>query len=370
MYVGRMAAVATALVLALDLTHLAAQADQRAQQVGRPSATDDLLTAKRRVVVSNEVAGDVAAAGAEIAIRAPVSGYVMGAGRAVTLHGRVGNDVWAAGETVSLDSAIGNNAMVAGRTVRLGRNSVIGHDARLAGNVVTAEGRIERNLDIGAGTARIGADVGGTVHASANEVSVLPGAVIHGDLIVHADQPPDISPQAQVLGEVRYEETEAFEWSWAGRWLYAFLALLVLAMTVVAYAPDRSARVATALRARTGASVLYGLLVLVLLPIAIAALAVTLIGIPLAIVLLAFYIAILALSGVFVSYRVGDWLMTRLHRMQVSIWTRMLLGVLLVSLGISLPAIGIVLTAVVVILGSGAFVVERWSQRADVRTAG
>jgi UDP-3-O-[3-hydroxymyristoyl] glucosamine N-acyltransferase len=76
--------------------------------------------------------------------------------------------------------------MMAGRIVTLGRNAVVGHDARLAGDTVTAEGRIERDLNIGAETARIGADVGGAVRARAGRVSVLPGAVIRRDLIVRA----------------------------------------------------------------------------------------------------------------------------------------------------------------------------------------
>ena len=162
------------------------------------SATEDVHTAGRTVHIQNEVAGDVAAAGAEVTIVGPVNGYVMSAGRSVTLDGRVGNDVWAAGETVTVDSPVGGNAMLAGRSVNLGRNAVIGHDARLAGNTVTAEGRVERNLDIGAETARIGADIGGTVNARADRVSVLPGAVIRGDLVVRANQPPEISPQAHV----------------------------------------------------------------------------------------------------------------------------------------------------------------------------
>jgi hypothetical protein len=188
--------------------------------------------------------------------------------------------------------------------VTLGRNAVIGHDARLAGNIVSAEGRVEHNLNIGAETARIGADVGGTVNARADRVSILPGAVIRGDLVVRANQPPEISPQAQVLGQVRYDKPQSSELGgWAGRWLYVFLALLVLAIAAVAFAPAWSTRVAATMRTRTSASLLNGLLVLLLIPLAVAALAVTIIGIPLAIVLLAFYIAILALSSVFVSSR-------------------------------------------------------------------
>jgi hypothetical protein len=46
---------------------------------------DDVHTADRTVHIQNEVAGDVAAAGAEVTIVGPVNGYVMSAGRSVTL---------------------------------------------------------------------------------------------------------------------------------------------------------------------------------------------------------------------------------------------------------------------------------------------
>jgi hypothetical protein len=328
-----------------------------------------LHTAGRTVHLQDEVAGDVAAAGAEVTIDGPVNGYVMSAGRSVTLDGRVGNDVWAAGETVTVDSPVGNNAMLAGRTVNLGRNAVIGHDARLAGNTVTAEGRVERNLDIGADTARIGADIGGTVNARADRVSVLPGAVIRGDLVVRANQPPEISPQAQVMGQVRFEDVSRSQWlAWPRQWLFFFLGLLLLGLAALAFAPAWPVRVAGTMRTRAWASILSGVFMLVVIPVAVASLAVTLIGIPLALVMLAFYIATLLLAGVFVSYRTGDWLVERAHRMQTSLWTRMILGVLVISFGMSLPTVGLVFTAIVMVVGAGALVLERRSQRMHAHT--
>jgi hypothetical protein len=314
--------------------------------------------------VRDDVKGDVAAAGSDVTIDGRVNGYVMGAGRTVRLEGPVGNDVWAAGETVTADNTIGNNAMMAGRVVTLGRNAVIGHDARLAGQTVTAEGRVDRDLNIGAETALIAGDVGGTVRARAERVSIRPGAIIRGDLIVRANQPPDISPQAKVLGQVRYEEGGAGRWlSWSGRWLFSFLALLILGMAALAFAPAWPERVAGTMRTRTWASILSGIVLLVVIPLAVFALAVTIVGIPLAIVMFAFYIATLLLAGVFVSYRTGDWLLARLHRMQSSIWVRMFLGVLVISLAMSLPRVGMIVTAIVMIIGAGALVLERRSSR-------
>jgi cytoskeletal protein CcmA (bactofilin family) len=334
-------------------------------KISKGVINDDLMTAGQTVRVDAEVDGDLAAAGSQVTIAGPVDGYVMSAGRTVTLDGRIGNDLWAAGETVRVGGPIENNAFVAGRTVHFEPDASVGRDARLAGNTVRAEGRVERNLTIGAGTAQIGAEVGGDVDAHAARVSVLPGAVIHGDLDVTAAQPPDISPQAKIVGHVRYEKLQqrAGWLAWPLPWLLWFAALLVMGIAAMALLPGWTARVAAMLRTHVGRSFLTGFIGLVLIPIAIGVLAVTIVGIPLAIVLLAVYVALLLLSGVFVSYRVGEWLLARAHRAQASRWMRIVLGALVVSLGMTLPGVGWIVGIIVVMAGMGALALERRDAR-------
>jgi hypothetical protein len=368
MVTNHVAAVSASILMLIGFTPIAASqtaSTNDESRAGVQRTTDDVHVAGRIVHVENQVNGDVAAVGAEVTLDGPVNGYVMSAGRAVTIEGRVGNDVWAAGETVTVDNTIGNNAMLAGRDVSIGPKAVIGHDARLAGNTVTAQGRVERNLRIGAETARIGGEIGGTVNARAENVSILPGALIRGDLFVRANRPPDISPQAQVLGQVHYEDITATQWAaWPTKWLFSFIALLILGLAALIFAPAWPARVAGTMRVRTWASILSGIFVLLVIPIVAAALAVTLVGLPLALVLFAFYVAMLLLAGVFVSYRTGDWLLMHLlHRMPSSVWIRMILGVLIISIGMTLPAIGLAVTAIVLIFGAGALVLERRSDR-------
>jgi cytoskeletal protein CcmA (bactofilin family) len=333
--------------------------------------TDDVVTAGETVHVNANVRGDVAAAGAEVTIAGPIEGYVLGAGRNVRIDAPIGNDVWAAGETVEIDSTVGNNAMLAGRIVHLRPGAVIGEDARLAGDQVTVEGRVERDLRIGADVAHIRGPVRGTVRVRAERVRVEPGAVIGGDLIVSSPRPPEVSPGAQVSGQVRYDEAEE-RWSWMAwpaLWLVTFVALLVLGLATTAIAPARARHVAETLRSRLGWSVLAGGLVLVLVPVGIVALAVTLVGIPLAAAMLALYVLFLMLSGVFVSHGVGGWLLERAHRAGASSWTRVTLGSLIVSLAITVPMVGWVIALAVVVAGTGALVLDQRAA-APARIAG
>lgn len=324
---------------------------------------DDLVTAGETVKVDAKVQGDVAAAGADVTIGGAVQGYVLGAGRNVRIDGPVGNDVWAAGETVDVDNTIGNNAMLAGRLVRLRPGAVVGEDAHVAGDEVTVDGRVERDLRIGADVAQISGTVGGSVHARADRVRVEPGAVIGGDLIVRSPRPPEVSPGAQVSGEVRYEEARGrWLWrSWPALSFLTFVALLVLGLAATAVAPARAGRVADMLRSQPGWSVVAGIITLALVPVGIAALAITVVGIPLAAVMLALYILFLLMSGVFVSHGVGGWLLERAHRTQSSPWARVTLGALVVSLAITAPMVGWVVALAVVIAGTGALVLEQRS---------
>lgn len=331
----------------------------------------DVMMAGQTVRIEAEVDGDVAAAGADVTISAPVQGYIMSAGRTVAIRGPVANDIWAAGERVTIDSRIGDNAMVAGQTVRLGRGTTVGRDARLAGAEVRSEGRIANDLRIGAGTAAIGGEIGGAVHATAERVTVLPDAVVRGNLVVRSPEPPVISPQAQVMGAIDYRATEQDAgWiAWPFMWMWLFLSILVLSLAALALAPAWSERVVAELRSRTLASMLAGLLVLIVLPIVIGVLLVTVIGIPLAIVLTAVYVAALVLSAAIVSSVVGRWLLERANRAGASRWAAMALGALVVSLGLSLPFVGWAVALAVVLTGAGALAMEWRDRRTRLRAA-
>jgi cytoskeletal protein CcmA (bactofilin family) len=359
-------AVCTLVVSTVASSSLAARSDSSEPQtaVTDDVVQDDLLTAGRTVRVGAEVEGDVAVAGSDVTVSAPVKGYVMSAGRTVSVEAPVGNDLWAAGERVDIAGPVGNNAMIAGQTVRLQPSATVGHDARLAGGEVRSEGRIAHDLTISAGRAEIGGDIGGAVNASARQVTVLPDAVVRGDLIVRAPEPPVISPGAQVMGNVDYQRTAGAGWwlAWPVLWSCLFLSLLVLNLIGLYVAPTWFSRVAETLRTRPLSSLLAGVVVLIAVPIVIAILLITVIGIPLAVILTAAYVIALVLSAAFVSYRIGLWVFDRLHRTGVSRWAAMLVGAFLVSLAISLPMVGGLIALTVVLIGAGALAVE-WRDR-------
>ncbi|HKQ76875.1 MAG TPA: hypothetical protein VJ810_24480 [Blastocatellia bacterium] len=206
-------------------------------------------------------------------------------------------------------------------------------------------------------------EVGGSAQVRSGSLKVLPGAVIRGDLIAYGPTPPEISPGAQVLGRVEYHpEGASGGWSlapWLWQWLFMFLALLILGAAIIALSSWWTRRVAEKMARQPGYAMLAGLAGLILIPLICVLLAITVIGVPLAIVLFALYCAALLLSGVFVSYLVGGWLLRRLKRPETSLYVRLAVGALVVAFFALLPWIGWVVQALVLMIGLGALLLER-----------
>jgi len=170
---------------------------------------EDFYSAGQTVdVKSDTIVGDVALAGMNVNINGKVEGYAMVSGLNVNIDGPIDDDVWAAGANITVNSPIADNAMIAGSNVALGKNASIGRDAKIAGNNVEINGRITRNLELGAALANLNSEVGGNVTAHVQQLNLNSGAIINGDLIVFSPNEPNISSQATVKGRIDYQKVE------------------------------------------------------------------------------------------------------------------------------------------------------------------
>ena len=356
------------LVTVGDRLQATAQAPP-APAVTTPSQTNagDLMLAGNEVRVRGEALEDVVAAGNDVTISGPVRGYVLAAGRNVVVDGSIGNDLYAAAATLTLDAPVADNAVLAGGEVYLRPDAVVQHDVVATGGTVRIEGTMLRDLKLAAGNATLASEVGGSVEARVGQLTVLPTAVVRGDLKVYSTTPPQIAPEAQVLGRIEHIPVDEAGWaaSWFRRWGYSFLALSLVGLVAVGLSSLWTGRVAAAVTDRPGTTLLTGLAGLVLIPILAVLLMITVIGIPLAMMVLALFAVALLLSGVFASWLAGGWLLARLGRPDASRWGRILVGALAVSLLVSVPWLGTIVGFLILLAGLGALLIERrasWRQ--------
>jgi cytoskeletal protein CcmA (bactofilin family) len=378
-YFGFMAIFAIAASIFISFSSAQNQSEQwngSTQTNTIAAAPEDLfLTGETVEVQSDSVVGDLAAVGSTVTISGAVKGYAMTAGADVKVNAPVGNDLWAAGANVEVSNSVGDNAMIAGSSVVLGQNAIVGKDARIAASSVDIKGKITRNLQLAAASANISSEIGGNAEIHADTLTLDPGAIVRGDLIVYSPNEPKISQQAQIFGRVDHQLTESRRnpngfGNWFGSWFITFLWLAVLGLGAVWFSSVWTNRVAEMIRRESGKSFLVGLVAALLVPPAFIILLITVAGLPLAFMLGAVAFVGFLLSGIFVAFLVGEIILRQLKRPENSNALKIIVGALVISLIMSLPFIGWLAKLAVFFFGFGAFLLERRDLLRQMRAQG
>ncbi|WP_144925003.1 bactofilin family protein [Halorubrum salsamenti] len=297
------------------------------------------------VVDEGETVDGLEGAAATIVVRGTVEGDLSGAAGSVRIAetGRVDGNVQVAAGTVLVAGAVGGDAEVG------------------AGSFDLMEtGRIDGSLDVGAGSITVDGAVGGDVRAAADSVAIGPNADVGGEFRYDADEFTR-SPDATVAGGVVEDTSLGGDTgvgfggdlvpSWFGP-VYGVAVNLALGAVLLLAFPRFSRGVAHRIGDRPLASGGVGLLALIVVPILLALVAITVVGIPLALAGIAAYVVALWVGSVYGQYALGSRALDRIDR--PNRWAALLLGVVGVALIGLVPWVGGLVDLLVLLFGLGA----------------
>lgn len=323
----------------------------------RPHA--DLLAVGGETDLTESVPGDVMAAGRSVTFDGTVGGSYLGAAGDQEIGGRIDGSVRAAGGYVRLEASVGRNVTVAGGSVDLEPATVVEGNAYLGGGSVRMLGEVAGDVYAGAGTLEIDGRVGGDVRAEAEHLRVGPNARIDGELRyrVAEDAVAEISPRAAISGGVEVLEPRERDDGSLGFSVARFLAFLLAGAVLIALLPGPLTDVSDEVTDHVAAVLGLGLVVALLAPLAVLVVAVTVVGIPLALILAVLYGVALYLAPAVT----GLWLGTEIlgGRDPTRRWDAVLIfltGGSIVALAMLLPWIGMLARVLAVCLGLGAIV--------------
>jgi len=274
--------------------------------IKRGTVEDDMYAAGRRVEVMADVQGDVVAAGKFVSIDQVVAGDVLAAGETVTIRAQVKDDVRAAGRAVTVAGPVAGHVVAAGEIVDIAPAVTIGGWAWLAGREVNMAGKVAGELKVAAQTVIVSGEVGSNVEIMAEEIRIMDGARIGGDLIYRSNREPDIADGAWIAGDtiagpLPYEEPEG-----KGAGVVFLIALWVAAVAYFLLFPVFSMAGVDGLRRSPLTALGVGVTGLFAIPFIILLLFITVIGGLVAILLLAGYLVSLLLGLLSGVIFVGD----------------------------------------------------------------
>ena len=361
---------AVALSLGMAFGVWADDDDDRKPVVAHQAGADQFI-AGETVTVNQPVAGDLFTSGGSIDIDADVGGDIVAMGGKLRIGADVAQSVYAAGGQVTISSKVGRNVRVAGGEVEIGPRAQILGNVSAAGGQLKLLGPVAGYVQAAGGRIYIDSAVSGDVDAASGRVELGPNARIAGTLRYRSGKEITQDAAAQVLGGVERlaPRTRAsgktrdvrFKPSRVGAGLWA-LGLTLLAGVLLGVLPRFFGGVAETLRARWGMSLLIGFVLLVCVPVVALMLLVSVIGIPLGLLAIALYLALLPVGYVSAGICLGDWGLQRFKADQAGrlAWRvgAAMLGVAVIALLGWVPWLGVWVGLAALLIGVGALALQ------------
>jgi len=328
--------------------------------------SEDVYLAGSSVTVHARVEGDLVAAGGDVQTTDTVRGDVLMAGGTVQVRGQVEDDVRAVGADVAIAAQITDDLLAAGGNVTVSPDTTVGGRAWLAGGAVDMRGTVSKGLKIGGGRITIGGNIGGDAELMGENIDILPGTVIRGNLTYWSPTEISLDKTVRVGGTVTHVDVEAEmprRPAAAGMRVGLFTTLAVTAVVFALLFPGFSVEASRALHNAPWISLGLGLAMLMTTPLVILLLFVSLLGIWLGLVLLALYFVML-LGGVLIGLLSLAELGLK-WRGPVDHSRRWRIGAIVASAALLwlvclLPGIGAVVMFALLVLGLGALSLALW----------
>ncbi len=331
---------------------------------------EDLYALANRVVVEGVVAGDLVVAANEVRITGRVDGDLVGVAGSAIIGGEVGGSVRLASGEVVADGTIGEdlvmlvgNASLDGQVGRdllalagqVGLQGEVGRDVRGQFGTLRLGGRVGRNVEVAVGGRPLCGPFSGLQMCRETGLVVGAGAQVGGDVAYRSSQPASVSGAAEVDGRVirRGELPANVRVRAAGRVLsvLVFLAFVVTGLVLLALLPRIGTGAVRAARFHPWRSGLLGLAVLVVLPFLAVLAAVTVVGLPVALILVALWILGLFAGPVPAVAALGN----RLLGGRGSRFGGFLLGSVVWGLLRLIPVVGAIVYGLTLLWGLGAW---------------
>lgn len=305
--------------------------------------------------------------GGALALNGTYEGNVWSlAGGGTTLGGRCDRNVRLAGKSVRIDGPIGGNVMAMAETIIMTTNAAIGGNADLVGNSIILEGDIKGNVAISsARVVTMGGSIGGHAKVVAPEVLFSRDLHIGGDFSYTADKEllPDEGMVGGTLERVFPRSPPPFSTDRLASRAMWFLAAFLVGLPFVALFPMTTAMASQLAKKAPLKCLLVGLVASGALPLLGIMFASSIIGIPLAGLVLASWGAMLYLSRIIMGLVLGTLILRTTGTSIGRILLAMTLGLGLIYLATVVPSIGVPVQMATAWMGMGALILAMLQKR-------
>jgi hypothetical protein len=251
------------------------------------------------------------------------------------------------GTNILINTEIGGETLILGNKINLTNNSILNKDVNVAsGRTVYINGKIIQDIKVSANKVVINGEIYGDAEIIANELVFGDSGLIKGNLKIPEDLEVDKNKIDGTISKIEPPKSK----NNLGIAILYFLMYVVFGIVLLSLVFNIINKTDKKIKFSFFKSILAGLVFLILTPFVVLGLAMTIIGIPLAILLLMFYFLLIFAAPIFLSYRIGMFILNSFNSYNKFI--ALILGlVIYYLLSTLIPSI----TFLFVVVGAGGF---------------
>jgi len=325
---------------------------------------EDVIASGSTPTIMDSVPGDAILAGGDASFGGVTGGDYLGAGGKQAITGRIHGSLRAAAGEIHVAAAIDRNATIAAGNVELDSAAIIGRNAYIVGGAIQANGTVREGLVAYGGAITLDGVVGRDVEVTGGTLRVGPHARIAGNLRYRVPAGKvHIDPAARITGTVTALPVSNRGALWRVLWILGFL---LVGAVVVALFPRFMAEAAEILPDHPVRAALVGLGWGILVPVAIVIAAITVVGLPLAVLTAAVYLGVMCVASVPFAVWLGRLLLGARARggLEGTLVNFLVGGFFLLVAGI-IPVVGGWVSLIAGLLGLGTILLEAQALRAN-----
>lgn len=313
----------------------------------------DFIQASETVDVAGDVSGDVILAGGNVSFSGNAGGDIIILGGNIRVKGDTAGDVRIIGGNVTLDGAVGKNVTLIGGSVILEEGSSVKGNLYVAGENVELRGKVEGDATTYASKVLFSGEVDKNADFRAGDIALRSDASIAGDLTYAMKSDFTLENKQIVHGQTFQTDLQQYfgengkkergEIS-LGFILWQFLSLLLVAWIFFKLFRKQAEQLVSPIEKKeVWNKIASGLLSLLLNPVVILISFITIIGIPVAMLILFVYILLLIAASAISPVLAGKMLNGKLKlyaQEDKRLWVDFVLGYLLMQIVGLIPILG------------------------------
>lgn len=328
----------------------------------------DYFAAGSSVTLSGTVNGDAYVAGGNILVDGTVNGDLLVAGGNINVNGNITGNIRAIGGQILINGKIGGNASAFGGSTNIVKGAQINGSFAGAGGNLDISGPLGKGVNGAFGNVTLGNTIAGNVLLYAGNLTLAPQTNISGNLEYYSNTEANLQAGSTVSGQtirhnlpqqlnkrVQPQKAAAFiTQALLFLKIMAFISYLLAGLLLIRFFPKFSNEAVSAIYERTWASLGFGFLLTILMPIIIFILFITIVGIPLAFITLLLYFILMFLSIIIGSLFLGWWVFSfSKNKKTISLGWSLVAGLVIYEILTLIPFIGGLIKAILLFLGLG-----------------